>query len=105
MHHRQRPEDPGSALRPAGQAARHRTDYGRIRVARRTGKPRVVELLDSHSGRSLRLKGDIFAMAVVRIPTPLRSHVAGQDRTEAAGATVGEVLASLTTAYPALRDR
>ncbi len=44
-------------------------------------------------------------MALVRIPTPLRSHVAGQDRTEAAGATVGEVLSNLATAYPALRDR
>ena len=44
-------------------------------------------------------------MALVRIPSPLRSHVAGQDRAEAAGATVGEVLANLTTAYPALRDR
>jgi molybdopterin converting factor small subunit len=44
-------------------------------------------------------------MAVVRIPTPLRSHVAGQDRALAAGATVGEVLANLATAYPALRDR
>jgi sulfur-carrier protein len=44
-------------------------------------------------------------MALVRIPTPLRSHVEGQDRTDAAGATVGEVLANLATAYPALRDR
>jgi molybdopterin synthase sulfur carrier subunit len=44
-------------------------------------------------------------MALVRIPTPLRSHVAGQDRALASGATVGEVLANLATAYPALRDR
>jgi sulfur-carrier protein len=44
-------------------------------------------------------------MALVRIPTPLRSHVEGQDRAEAAGTTVGEVLANLATAYPALRDR
>ena len=44
-------------------------------------------------------------MALVRIPTPLRPHAAGQDRAEASGATVGEVLANLATAYPALRDR
>jgi sulfur-carrier protein len=44
-------------------------------------------------------------MALVRIPTPLRSHVEGQDCALAAGATVGEVLANLATAYPALRER
>ena len=44
-------------------------------------------------------------MAAVRIPTPLRPHTGGQDRVEAAGATVGEVLANLGTAYPALRER
>jgi molybdopterin converting factor small subunit len=44
-------------------------------------------------------------MALVRIPTPLRSHVEGQDRALAAGTTVGEVLANLAIAYPALRDR
>jgi molybdopterin converting factor small subunit len=44
-------------------------------------------------------------MAVVRIPTPLRPHAGGQDRIEAAGATVGEVLANLATTYPALRER
>jgi sulfur-carrier protein len=44
-------------------------------------------------------------MAVVRIPTPLRPHAGGQDRVEAAGTTVGEILADLGTVYPALRDR
>ncbi len=44
-------------------------------------------------------------MATVRIPTPMRPHAGGQDRVEATGATVGEVLANLGTAYPALRDR
>jgi molybdopterin converting factor small subunit len=44
-------------------------------------------------------------MAVVRIPTPLRSHTGGQDRVEAAGATVGEILANLAAAFPTLRDR
>ena len=44
-------------------------------------------------------------MAVVRIPTPLRTHAGGQDRVEAAGATVGEILASLGRQFPALRDR
>jgi sulfur-carrier protein len=44
-------------------------------------------------------------MAVVRIPTPMRSHAGGQDKALAAGTTVGEVLANLVTAYPTLRDR
>lgn len=44
-------------------------------------------------------------MAVVRIPTPLRAHCGGQDRVEASGATVGEILASLGTSFPALRQR
>ena len=44
-------------------------------------------------------------MAVVRIPSPLRPHAGGQDRVEAAGTTVGEVLTRLGTAHPALRER
>jgi sulfur-carrier protein len=44
-------------------------------------------------------------MAVVRIPTPLRPHAAGQDRVEAAGATVGEILEALGAQFPALRER
>lgn len=44
-------------------------------------------------------------MPVVRIPTPLRPHAGGQDRVEAPGATVGEILAALTDAHPALRER
>jgi molybdopterin converting factor small subunit len=44
-------------------------------------------------------------MAVVRIPTPLRPHTEGQERVEASGASVGEVLANLGTVYPSLRDR
>jgi molybdopterin converting factor small subunit len=44
-------------------------------------------------------------MAVVRIPTPLRTYAGGLDRVEAAGSTVGEVLANLSTAHPALRER
>jgi molybdopterin converting factor small subunit len=44
-------------------------------------------------------------MAIVRIPTPLRPHAGGQDRVEASGATVGELLADLGATYPALRDR
>ena len=44
-------------------------------------------------------------MALVRIPTPLRPHAGGQDRVEAVGATVGEVLANLGTALPGLRER
>jgi molybdopterin converting factor small subunit len=44
-------------------------------------------------------------MAIVRIPTPLRPHAGGQDRVEVPGASVGEVLTSLASAYPALRER
>jgi molybdopterin converting factor small subunit len=44
-------------------------------------------------------------MAVVRIPTPLRPHSGGLDRVEAAGATVGEVLANLGATFPTLRER
>jgi molybdopterin synthase sulfur carrier subunit len=44
-------------------------------------------------------------MAVVRIPTPLRPHAAGLDRVEAAGTTIGEILADLGNQYPALRER
>ena len=44
-------------------------------------------------------------MPVVRIPTPLRVHAAGQDSVEAAGSTVGEVLTAVVTAHPALRER
>jgi sulfur-carrier protein len=44
-------------------------------------------------------------MAVVRIPTPLRPHAGGCDRVEAAGSTVGDILAHLSTLYPALRER
>ena len=39
-------------------------------------------------------------MATVRIPTPLRPHVGGQDKVETAGATVGEILGNLGTAFP-----
>ncbi len=44
-------------------------------------------------------------MPVIRSPTPLRTHCGGQDKVEAAGATVGEVLASLGATFPALRER
>ncbi len=44
-------------------------------------------------------------MAVVRIPTPLRPHTGGQDRIEAPGSTVGEVLGNLGKEHPALYER
>jgi len=41
-------------------------------------------------------------MSSVRIPPVLRTATGGQKQVEATGETVGEVLASLTTAYPGL---
>lgn len=44
-------------------------------------------------------------MALVRIPTPLRSHTDGSDAVEGAGATVGEVLNAVVERHPGLRER
>ncbi len=44
-------------------------------------------------------------MPTVRIPTPLRSHSDGQEKVDASGSTVGEVLNDVTTKHPALRER
>jgi molybdopterin synthase sulfur carrier subunit len=44
-------------------------------------------------------------MATVRIPTPLRKLTEGREEVAAAGATVGEVLASLDQAYPGIKAR
>ena len=44
-------------------------------------------------------------MAKILIPTPLRQFTAKQDSVTAPGATVGEVLAALTTEYPDLRKQ
>ena len=44
-------------------------------------------------------------MAKVLIPTPLRQFTAKHDSVTVAGATVGEVLAALTTVYPDLRKQ
>ena len=42
-------------------------------------------------------------MPTVRIPPVLRTQTGGQKQLQTAGATVGEVITSLTTAHPALR--
>src|SRR5215831_19866236 len=44
-------------------------------------------------------------MAKVLIPTPLRQFTNKQDAVQAAGATVGEVLRTLTTQFPDLRKQ
>src|SRR2546421_327548 len=44
-------------------------------------------------------------MAKILIPTPLRQFTGKQDAVTAAGTTVGEVLAALTTQYPELRKQ
>lgn len=42
-------------------------------------------------------------MAVLRIPTPLRSYTDGKSEVPVAGVTVAEAIASLTATYPALK--
>ena len=42
-------------------------------------------------------------MAVLRIPTPLRSYTAGQTEIPVQGSTVAEAMDSLTRQFPALR--
>ena len=42
-------------------------------------------------------------MAVLRIPTPLRSYTDGKSEVPVSGGTVAEAIASLTTTYPALK--
>ncbi len=44
-------------------------------------------------------------MARILIPTPLRQFAEKLDTVEAEGATVGEVLATLTTRFPNLRKQ
>ena len=44
-------------------------------------------------------------MSTVRFPAVLRATVGGAREVEAAGSTIGEVLDTLTGAYPALRDQ
>jgi molybdopterin converting factor small subunit len=43
-------------------------------------------------------------MARILIPTPLRQFAEKQDAVELSGATVGEVLGSLTTRFPDLKQ-
>jgi adenylyltransferase/sulfurtransferase len=42
-------------------------------------------------------------MAKILIPTPLRQFTGGADTVEASGATVGELLAALTTNHPDIK--
>lgn len=44
-------------------------------------------------------------MATVRIPTPLRKLTQGQDEVQAAGANVGEIIASLESDFPGIKAR
>ncbi|MGJ5815314.1 ubiquitin-like small modifier protein 1 [Paludibaculum fermentans] len=43
-------------------------------------------------------------MATILIPTPLRQYAGGQSSVDATGASVSEVLASLTSQHPALKN-
>lgn len=42
---------------------------------------------------------------MVRIPTPLRTLTEGKEEVEASGATVREVIDSLESSYPGIKDR
>ena len=44
-------------------------------------------------------------MPTVRIPTPLRPYTGGHDTLNAAGDTVGEVLAQMGAQFPDFRER
>lgn len=44
-------------------------------------------------------------MATVRIPTPLRKLTNGQEEVKAAGATVADLITSLESQYPGIKDR
>jgi molybdopterin synthase sulfur carrier subunit len=44
-------------------------------------------------------------MATVRIPTPLRKLTNGKEEVTATGATVGDLIASLESQYPGLKER
>jgi MoaD family protein len=44
-------------------------------------------------------------MATVRIPSPLRKLTNGKEEVTASGATVGELLASLETQFPGIKER
>ena len=41
----------------------------------------------------------------IRIPTPLRKLTSEQEVVQAEGSTIGEILQSLDTTYPGLKDR
>jgi molybdopterin converting factor small subunit len=76
-------------------------------MARRPRKnpwPRRADL-ESRSSFPFHPSARNTIMAVVRIPTPLRPHTAGQDSIEAAGTTVREVLDQVCQNHPALRER
>lgn len=44
-------------------------------------------------------------MAIVRIPTPLRTLTGGKDEVEASGGTIAELVENLEAKYPGIRDR
>jgi MoaD family protein len=44
-------------------------------------------------------------VSVVKIPTVLRPQVGGNKEVELSGATVGEIVDALTTAYPSLKSQ
>lgn len=44
-------------------------------------------------------------MAMIRIPTPLRKLTNGKEEVSAAGGTIGEIISSLESQYPGIKER
>src|SRR5688572_6008382 len=61
------------------------------------------------SGRRVSLPSlthhQLFPMASIRIPTPLRKLTNELEVVQASGANVGEILANLEKAFPGLKER
>jgi len=62
-------------------------------------------LLVSSGFAGLNLDPERNSMATVFLPTPLRRYADGQSKVQVDGATLGDILTNLDTAYPGLKDR
>ena len=100
-------------IEPTLEAFEALVESGEPEPCRRDGGPggrRRLIGLDARASCSIgsgpnRPDGDCAHGSSFEFPPPCARMRGGQDRVEAAGATVGEVLANLGTDIPALRDR